>query len=92
MKLPRMWDWILFTVVAFGMVFWVAPQQINVVLYKALLVSLAAVLSYWVDHSLFKRHADRIDENQQRDIYGAARVLSRAIMFLACSIGMTMGL
>jgi len=95
-RLPRMWDWMALTVALFGMVAFFAPQQLNVVLYKALLVSIAAVLTFWVDRSIFKRVADRIEDLRSDDIptsiYQGARILARALMFVGCALGMTLGL
>ena len=91
-KLPRMWDWILLTVALFVLVWYVAPQQLQIVLYKTLLVSLAAVLTFWIDRSLFARMSDRIESKMKRDIVSAARVLSRALIFLGCVLGMSLGL
>lgn len=89
--LPRMWDWILLTVLLFGLVAWIAPQQLPVVLYKTLLVSLAAVISYWVDHSLRAHFIRKITETLA-DIVVAAIIISRSLIFLGCVLGMTLGL
>ena len=91
-KLPRMWDWILLTIALFVLVWYVAPQQLQIVLYKTLLVSLAAVLTFWIDRSLFARMSDRIENKMKRDIVSAGRVLSRALIFLGCVLGMSLGL
>ena len=90
-RLPRMWDWILLTVALFGLVAWIAPQQLQVVLYKSLLVSLAAVISYWVDHSLRAHFIRKITE-APADIVIAAIIISRSLIFLGCVLGMTLGL
>lgn len=92
-NLPRMWDWSLLTVALFAMVAWLAPQQLNVVLYKALLVSIAAVMTYWVDHSLRAHFIKRLAENgAPADTVVAAIIVSRALIFLGCALGMTLGL
>ena len=90
--LPRMWDWIALTITLFSVIAYIAPQQLSVVLYKSLLVSLAAVMTFWVDRSLFARCADRMNSEAPRDLVTAARTLCRALMFVGCVIGMTMGL
>ena len=90
-KLPRMWDWVLLTVILFGLVAWVAPQQLQVVLYKALLVSLAAVLSYWVDNSLRANFIKKFT-GVPADVVVAAIIISRSLIFLGCVLGMTLGL
>ncbi len=90
-KLPRMWDWVLLTVILFGLVAWIAPQQLQVVLYKTLLVSLAAVISYWVDNSLRANFVKKLT-SVPADIVVAAIVVSRSLIFLGCVLGMTLGL
>ncbi len=90
-RLPRMWDWILLTVILFGLVAWIAPQQLQVVLYKTLLVSLAAVISYWVDNSLRANFVKKLI-TVPADVVVAAIVVSRSLIFLGCVLGMTLGL
>jgi hypothetical protein len=51
--LPRLSGWLLITLVLLASVWAVAPQQLPVSLYKLSLVSLAAVVGYWLDRSLF---------------------------------------
>jgi len=45
--------WLLITLALLFCVWLVAPQQLPVSLYKLSLVSLAAVVGYWLDRSLF---------------------------------------
>lgn len=49
----RMTDWLLAAIVLSFAVWWIAPQQLPVSLYKLSLVALAAVAGYWIDRSLF---------------------------------------
>ena len=92
-RLPRMWDWIILSAVLFAMVAWIAPQQLSVVLYKALLLSIAAVMTYWVDHSLHAHYIKRLAENgAPADVVVAAIIVARALMFLGCALGITLGL
>lgn len=49
----RMADWLLAAIVLSFAVWWIAPQQLPVSLYKLSLVALAAVAGYWIDRSLF---------------------------------------
>lgn len=46
-------DWLVIALVLIALVWFTAPQQLLVSLYKLSLVSLAAVAGYWVDRSLF---------------------------------------
>ncbi|PJC14557.1 MAG: hypothetical protein CO065_14085 [Comamonadaceae bacterium CG_4_9_14_0_8_um_filter_57_21] len=50
---PRLSGWLLITLALLFCVWLVAPQQLPVSLYKLSLVSLAAVVGYWLDRSLF---------------------------------------
>lgn len=52
-RLPRLSGWLLITLVLLACVWAVAPHQLPVSLYKLSLVSLAAVVGYWLDRSLF---------------------------------------
>ncbi len=49
----RMNDWLLAAIVLSFAVWWMAPQQLPVSIYKLSLVALAAVAGYWIDRSLF---------------------------------------
>lgn len=50
---PRLTGWTLITLVLLVAVWLLAPQQLPVSLYKLSLVTLAAVIGYWLDRSLF---------------------------------------
>ena len=92
-RLPRMWDFIILSVVLIALVAWIAPQQLSVVVYKALLVSIAAVMTYWVDHSLHAHYIKRVAESGAlADVVVAAIIVARALMFLGCALGITLGL
>jgi hypothetical protein len=90
--LPRMWDWWVATVAAAVLVWWLAPAQFQVVAYKISLITLAIMVAYWADKSLFSRASDRIHKKMQRDVYGAARLLTRALVVLAVVLGITLGI
>lgn len=50
---PRLSGWLLITLVLLACVWAIAPHQLPVSLYKLSLVTLAAVVGYWLDRSLF---------------------------------------
>lgn len=50
---PRLSGWLVITLALLLAVWLLAPQQVPLSLYKLSLVSLAAVVGYWVDRSLF---------------------------------------
>lgn len=54
LRAPRTTTWLLLAAILLAAVAIFAPSnQLPVVLYKACLVSLAAVLGYWLDRALF---------------------------------------
>lgn len=90
--IPRLPGWYLCAAVLVVAIWWVSPQQLPVVLYKALLVALAVVLSYVADKSMYARVSDRIDASMERDTFSASRVVARALVFLAVMLGFTLGI
>lgn len=52
-RLPRLSGWLLITIALLICVALIAPHQLPVSLYKLSLVSLAAVVGYWLDRSIF---------------------------------------
>lgn len=50
---PRMIGWLLAAAILIAVIALVSPQQLPVVLYKLSLISLAAVVGYWLDRALF---------------------------------------
>lgn len=52
-RTPRMVGWLLAALLLIISIALIAPQQLPVALYKLSLISLAAVVAYWLDRSLF---------------------------------------
>ncbi|MGV2287289.1 putative holin [Trinickia sp. YCB016] len=50
---PRMTGWIAAALLFASAIALVSPQQLPVALYKLSLISLAAVVAYWLDRGLF---------------------------------------
>ncbi|MFP1724057.1 putative holin [Lonsdalea quercina] len=55
MRLERLLGWQLTAVLLLVLIALVSPQQLPVVVYKISLITLAAVLGYWLDRSLFPK-------------------------------------
>jgi hypothetical protein len=89
---PRLPGWYFSAALLIVAIWFVSPQQLSVVLYKVLLVALAVVLSYIADRSMFQRVADRLVGDMPRDMLSAARVVARALVFLAVMLGVTLGI
>ena len=53
LKTPRLTGWTLIALLLLLAVWLLSPQQLPVSLYKLSLVTLAAVVGYWLDRSLF---------------------------------------
>lgn len=53
MKSPRLFGWLIATIILLGLIALMAPQQLPVSLYKLSLVTMAGVVGYWLDRSLF---------------------------------------
>lgn len=52
-KCPRLFGWLIVTLLLLVAIAFLAPQQLPVSLYKLSLVSMAGVVGYWLDRSLF---------------------------------------
>lgn len=52
-KCPRLFGWLIATILLLVAIAFLAPQQLPVSLYKLSLVSMAGVVGYWLDRSLF---------------------------------------
>lgn len=103
---PRLWGWLLAAAVMFLVIAVVSPQQLPVVVYKLSLISLAAVLGYWLDRSLFpkarpgqfQRHVPQLMDigrypvETGHHLVFAAVLLRRAIIVAAVCLAVAMGL
>lgn len=86
---PRMTVFSLITLALLLALAAIRPEQLQVVLYKAGLVTLGAVLGYWLDRALFP--LARPTECADRLLVIAA-MLRRALVAMACILGLTLGL
>ena len=50
---PRLWGLVFLNVAIIAALYALAPQQLPVTLYKLSLVTLAALVAYWLDRALF---------------------------------------
>lgn len=53
MKQPRLFGWLIATVLLLAVIGLLYPHQLPVSLYKLSLVTMAGVVGYWLDRSLF---------------------------------------
>lgn len=78
MKLPRMFDWIIVTILLTVLIYVLAPQQLPVSLYKLSLITTAAVVGYWIDRSLFPYA--RPDQLEVGTANGSASITAEGIL------------
>lgn len=52
-KVPRLFGWQVATVLLGALIYFLAPQQLPVSLYKLSLVTMGGVVGYWLDRALF---------------------------------------
>ena len=74
-------------------VFLISPAQIPVIIFKASLVTLAAILGYWIDYLLFPHmRPGVIDKIEQDPLIRASIAIRRAIIIFGTILGMSMAL
>ena len=90
-RLPRMFDWLLATLVLTTLIYILAPQQLPVSLYKLSLIAMAAVVGYWIDRSLFPYARPDNPSIQPYDMIVAAAMLRRAIIVGCAMLAVSLG-
>lgn len=103
-RYPRLLGWLIVTLALLLALAIAAPEQMPVIIYKLALVMLGAVLAYWIDRALFpygRPHrclppradgASCADSLRRLEIRFAAACVRRALIVLACVLGLTLGL
>lgn len=93
LKPPRLTLWAFWAALLLFAISWLSPHQLPLVLYKLALVTLAAVLGYWLDRGLFPYDRPHTYGETGEDLMprGLA-MLRRALIVLACVLGLTLGL
>lgn len=106
MRIPRLTDWLLIAVALLLAIAAIQPQQLPVVLYKGCLVALGGVVGYWIDRRLFPyaRPHETVSEHRRaladgdedgailHGLLAALAMMRRAVVVLACVLGLTLGL
>jgi len=88
LPIPRLFGWAIVALCLLASLAWLAPQQLPIVAYKLALVTLAVVLAYWLDRALFPYQ-------RPHTLTGWVAVMAscrRALVVLACVLGLTLGL
>lgn len=89
-NLPRLSGWTGIAVALLALIGLVAPAQLPVVLYKCSLAVIGVVLAYWVDRALYPYA--RPHELLDNDWIMSLGCLRRALIVIACVLGLTLGL
>lgn len=86
--LPRMTGWLIIAFVLSLLIFVLSPQQLPVSLYKLNLITLAGVVGYWLDRSLFPyARPDAFLASDLEDIENTADVDDAPLQFqLECHL------
>lgn len=96
----RMLVWLAISLALTGIIFVVAPHQLETTVYKLSLITTAAWLGYWIDRSLFPYARPDVIGNAMEDenIHTTECVhemnfaaMRRAIIIAACVIGAALG-
>lgn len=96
--LPRLAGWVFVSLLLIAAIATIAPHQLGVVIYKLALVTLGAVLGYYIDRALFpyarphKMAATSPEVDRNAHWAQSLAMLRRAIVVLACILGLTQGL
>ncbi|HIA7749082.1 TPA: putative holin [Escherichia coli] len=102
----RLRGWLVAAVLLLLIIAPVSPQQLPVVVYKLSLISLAAVLGYWLDRSLFPKarpgqylkHDERLMAEGRWPVQTglhlvfSAALIRRALIVAAVCLAVAMGL
>jgi len=57
--LLRMWPTVIVALLTFAAVYWIAPQQVGILVYTVCKLSIAGYLGYWLDRWIFPN--DRVE-------------------------------
>lgn len=99
--MPRLSTWLFISIGLLAVLAMLNPQQLPVVLYKLSLVSLGAVLGYWIDRSLFPYarphcflfpHEPNSCSPEHINVAISLLMLRRAVVIFAVILGLTLGL
>ena len=90
-KMPRMTDWLLITLGLLALIYWLSPQQLPVSLYKLSLITMAAVIGYWIDRSLFPYVRPTAELLKTSESLMVSAQLRRAIIVGAAMLAVSLG-
>lgn len=91
--LPRCFTWMLISILLLVFVSFISPKELPVILYKLSMVTTGSVVGYWIDRALFPYDRPHSYSESGEDLIprGLA-MLRRALVVIACVLGLTLGL
>lgn len=92
MKAPRLFSFYIATAVLVGIIWALAPQQLPVTIYKLSLITLAGLVGYWLDRSLFPyARPDVFVASHVNDTRFSAAMIRRALIVGSTILGVSLG-
>lgn len=89
---PRLFVWLITAILLLALISWTSSAQVPVIIYKLSLVSLSAVLGYWLDRSLFPWARPDSFCPWEESLCCAAAMIRRAIIVAAICLSVALGL
>lgn len=91
--IPRCFFWLLISFLLLYTVAVISPKEVPVILYKLSMVTTGAVLGYWIDRALYPYDRPHSYAESGEDLIprGLA-MLRRALVVIACVLGLTLGM
>lgn len=92
-QLPRCFTWLIISILLLVSIAFISPKELPVILYKLSMVTTGSVLGYWIDRALYPydRPHSYADSGEDLIPRGLA-MLRRALIVIACVLGLTLGL
>ena len=95
-KNSRMIIWLIISIPLILLIAFISPQKLDLLVYKAVLITFSAWLGYRIDRGLFPyARPDRLAEEPampDSDLAFSSAMLRRAIIVAACVLAMAIGL
>ena len=92
----RMIGWLIISIPLILIIALLSPQKIDLIVYKAMLITFAAWLGYRIDRGLFPyARPDKLAEPPampDSDLAFASAMMRRAVIVAACVLAMALGL
>lgn len=89
----RFWMWLVWAIVMIVVAAQFSTAAVSNIPYKLAMVIFAVPLAYLADLALYTfSHSKHLTEDAPRDSVTTARIIARAVVYLATILGLTLGL